>query len=190
MFDKELALIKNNEFREDIKTILNRLPLYFYEVPASSTGKYHPAFSLGEGGLVRHTKAAIKIAQDLLVLNLFSDITDEEKDLIFGSLIIHDGLKYGYDYDVKSYFKHPLYISNFVLELLNEGVFKSNKLKIIELAHIVSTHMGQWNTSKYSDVTLPLPSTHIDHFVHLCDYISSKKYIDMKFDDIDIQEVM
>lgn len=182
MFDKELELILNDDFRHDIETILLNLPIYFYEVPASSTGKYHPSFSLGEGGLVRHTKVAVRIARELLQLKQF-DFNDFEQDLIYGSLIIHDGLKYGMDYDVNSYFLHPQYISNFVIELLGQGKFKSERTTMIMLAHVVATHMGQWNTNKYSIDELPLPQTELDNFVHLCDYLSSRKFLDVKFDD-------
>ena len=50
----ELNYIKDENFRNNIEKILNSLPEYFWKVAASSTGKYHPEFSLGEGGLVRH----------------------------------------------------------------------------------------------------------------------------------------
>ena len=42
IFNKELGYIKNEKYRENAKIYLNLLPDYFYEVPASSTGKYHP----------------------------------------------------------------------------------------------------------------------------------------------------
>ena len=66
VFKKELSYIKNHKFLNDIKVIISLLPDYFFEVPASSTGKYHPSFSLGDGGLVRHTKVAVRIAVELL----------------------------------------------------------------------------------------------------------------------------
>ena len=46
--------------------LIDSLPDYFFEVAAASTGKYHPKYAQGEGGLVRHTKAAVKIAYELL----------------------------------------------------------------------------------------------------------------------------
>lgn len=46
--------------RKFVQTMLPAVPPYFYTVPASSTGKYHPRYTLGSGGLLRHTKAAIK----------------------------------------------------------------------------------------------------------------------------------
>ena len=66
IFKTELGYIKEDDIREKAIKVINMLPDYFFEVPASSTGKYHPSFSQGEGGLVRHTKAAVNIANELL----------------------------------------------------------------------------------------------------------------------------
>ena len=65
-FSKELNFIKNDRIRKSLETMLKKLPDYFYEVPASSTGKYHPSFALGNKGLLRHTKVAVRIAHELL----------------------------------------------------------------------------------------------------------------------------
>ena len=64
-FNKEYTYIKNKKYRDNLKIMVNLIPDYFFSVPASSTGKYHPSFSLGEGGLVRHTKFAVRIAYEL-----------------------------------------------------------------------------------------------------------------------------
>lgn len=69
VFNTEYNYIRNEKYRDNIKILVNLLPDYFFEVAASSTGKYHPSFSLGEGGLVRHTKVAVKIAHELLENN-------------------------------------------------------------------------------------------------------------------------
>ena len=66
VFNKELGYIKDERIRNSLKTMLNLLPEYFYQIPASSTGKYHPEFTLGDGGLVRHVRAAVRIAYELL----------------------------------------------------------------------------------------------------------------------------
>ena len=55
-FEIELGYINDEAIQEDCRTMIELLPDYFFEVPASSTGKYHPSYSLGEGGLLRHTK--------------------------------------------------------------------------------------------------------------------------------------
>ncbi len=53
---------------------------------------------------------------------------------------------------------------------------------------VISSHMGEWNTSSYSKVVLPLPKTKYQKFVHLCDLLSSKKFLDVKFNGNEIDE--
>ena len=79
VFNTEINYIKDKRLRDNLVIILNMLPDYFYEVPASSTGKYHPSFSLGEGGLVRHSKVATRIGYTLL-----------NNDSMFSSLVLHN----------------------------------------------------------------------------------------------------
>ena len=67
--EKEFMWIKNKNIRKFAIDMVSILPDYFFVVPASSTGKYHPEYSLGEGGLVRHTKSAVLIAKTLLDLD-------------------------------------------------------------------------------------------------------------------------
>ena len=54
-----LATIVNDDIRKFAEVLVDGLPDYIWHVGASSTGKYHPAYSLGEGGLMRHQIADI-----------------------------------------------------------------------------------------------------------------------------------
>ena len=42
----------------------------FWTMPASTSGKYHPAHSLGQGGLIRHTRAVVLFAVRVFLLGL------------------------------------------------------------------------------------------------------------------------
>ena len=65
VFEKELEKVGHLENRSATVAFLETVePEYFWYVPASSTGKYHPDFAQGEGGLIRHTKAAVCVAQE------------------------------------------------------------------------------------------------------------------------------
>ena len=90
VFNKELSYIKDERIKNSLIAMLNKLPNYFYEIPASSTGKYHPSFSLGNGGLVRHTKTAVRIAKELLDNPSLNNFTQNEKDLIIMAITLHD----------------------------------------------------------------------------------------------------
>ena len=51
------------------------------------------------------------------------------------------------------------------------------------ICKVIESHMGPWNKSEYSDIILPLPKTKFERFVHMCDYLASRKFLDIKFND-------
>ena len=182
IFDVEIGYIKDKEIKEATRKLIDMLPDYFFKVPASSTGKYHPKCSNVEGGLVHHTKLAVRIAQDLMNNGmLFNKFTPREHDLILLALIMHDGFKHGLTQEKYVRFDHPIISAEFVREhALEVGLTKEDGDLLYD---IISSHMGEFNTSNYSKVVLPLPKTAIQKFVHMCDDISSKKYCDAEFDE-------
>lgn len=185
MLTTQVNLIKDKDIKRDVEYMLTQIPEYFYTVPASSTGKYHPEFSLGEGGLVRHTKAAVRIAVELFELE---DFNDKTKDMIIAALILHDSLKHGYSYSEYTQFEHPIYAAQFLIKNFEEGKLNSNENIIHIIAELIACHMGKWNTNKYSMTELPLPSHKVEKFVHMCDYLASRKFLNIKFTDNEIDE--
>ena len=182
IFEKELSYIVNEELRGFVSQCLDGLPDYFRYIGASTSGKYHPAYTLGEGGLVRHTKAAVGIAKELIRAELpFADIIDDlDTDVIYSAIILHDGLKCGM-WEDKTAFDHPILISNFIKD-------KADELNFVEMGTIryicgcVESHMGKWNTNSDYDFELPTPKTGLQQMVHLCDYLASRKNIQYLFD--------
>lgn len=184
VFKNELKYIKNENYKKNAEILLDLVPDYFFEVPAASTGKYHPDFAQGEGGLVRHTKAAMKIAEELLVLDTYSkNYTNDEKDLMQIAILLHDSHKLGKTKEKYTKFDHPIIAAEFIEENKDKTTFTQKEIDFLK--ETISSHMGQWNTSNYSDVVLPKPVNKYQNFVHQCDYISSKKYINFKFDQND-----
>lgn len=181
-FETEINYIKDDDKKEDIKYLINLLPDYFFSIPASSTGKYHPKFASTKNGLVKHTKAAVRIAYDLF--ETVNNFTDEDKDLIIMALIMHDGLKKGMKEEQYTRFDHPLLVSKLILEHASELKMEINNVRRICL--MIESHMGKWNTSKYSKVELPIPRDEYQRFVHRCDYIASRNYLNIKFDKLEI----
>lgn len=185
VFKRELEYIKDNNIRESALYMINMLPDYFFEVPASSTGKYHPSFAASSNGLVKHTKVAVRIAYELLSNNVINKFTDREKDLIIMALILHDGLKSGVEYEKYTRFDHPLLICNYIKD--NKNNLKLTDEDVKEICNMISSHMGPWNTDYNGNEVLPVPKNAKERFVHMCDYLSSKKFLDVMFDNIDIK---
>ena len=183
---KEINYVKDSSRRGDLKTLIELLPEYFFEVPASSTGKYHPAFSLGDGGLVRHTKVAVRIAVELLNNNSVGmKFNEKGRDLIIMALILHDGVKSGMEKSKYTKADHPLLVSKLIME--NKDKLSIDIDDIRKMCSMIESHMGEWNTDPYTkEEILPIPRTAEQRFVHMCDYLASRKFLDVKFNENDI----
>lgn len=178
IFKTELGYIKNKEFRNEIKDCIeNVVPDYFFEVPASSTGKYHPSYALGEGGLVRHTQAAVRIAYGLFPL---TNYTDDQKDFIIAALILHDTFKHGKTHEKYARADHPFIAAVTYDEYFSKiGLSETGAL----LSSLIMSHMGQWNKDwKTKKEILPKPKSTWERYVHMCDYLASRKYLEFNFD--------
>jgi len=177
---QELDLIKTPEIREFAIEAVKILPNYFFTVPASSTGKYHPEYALGDGGLLRHTKAAVGIASMLLSTETFGGhYRPGQKDAIICALILHDGLKHGVPKQKYTIKNHPRAVTAHLEKNL------ADKTSLTEgqrdaIYGLMESHMGQWDASD-ADHPLPRPSTSGQRFVHLCDYLASRKQLEYKF---------
>lgn len=186
-FKKEINYIKNSRIKNSCKTMLNLLPDYFFQIPASSTGKYHPEFTLGDGGLVRHVKAAVRIAKDLLDNpSIGGKYTSDEKDLMIMTLILHDGLKSGLVHNRYTQFDHPTLIKNYIIE--NKDKLELTNDEVVFVGKAIESHMGPWNKDYNGNEVLPVPKTKYENFVHMCDYLASRKYLNIKFQDNEIIE--
>lgn len=185
IFKTELNYIKNNDIKESAKILLDLLPDYFYEIPASTTGKYHPNYALGNQGLVRHTKVVAAMAHTLSQNNSIGySFTNEEKDLMIVACLLHDGLKTGKTHSKYTLHEHPIIAAEFVIENYKNTKLTEEQAKFISSA--ISTHMGEWNTNPYSDVVLPVPSNKYQRFVHMADFLASRKFIEVPFKNNEI----
>ena len=96
------------------------------------------------------------------------------------SLLLHDTIKKGEVEEKYTRFDHPLLACEFLIKYSKE--LKLPKEDIDFICECISSHMGRFNTSEYSDVVLPLPKTPEQKFVHMCDFLASRKVIKIEFD--------
>lgn len=184
-FEKELNLIKNEKIREQCRKILEAVNEKFFVAAASSTGKYHPNYALGEGGLYRHTQAAVGIANSLLQLEQYN-FDDNMKDYIICALILHDTCKSGINWDSKyTRHGHPIDASALIKNVVMAGDGESDEGTEFanNVCPLVESHMGQWNRCKWDGMILPKPETDAEKFVHLCDYLASRKFLEYQFEN-------
>ena len=179
-----LETITDDEIRTFAYVLVNNLPDYIWHVGASSTGKYHPVYSLGEGGLMRHQIAVVRFLNFFFELEQYNTkFTRREMDLMRVAGLVHDGRKSGEqtDYEKSKFtkFDHPMQMANVIRSY--DGQYLSHD-DIEFMAHCVESHMGSWNTDRKSKMVLPKPIDEYQHFVHLADYLASRKDLTMAFE--------
>lgn len=178
LFTKVINTFESEELKEFALFCLPRIPSYFWEVPASSSGKYHPITDLGEGGLARHSLMVYRIALDLKE-TWNEDINAFWLDKIYFACLFHDCCKNGMENNGYTQHDHPLIAGRFLMDCLNSYNKTTPDLsdEIGIIGDLIACHMGKWTISKYSNVILPAPIFEEESCVHQCDYIASRKYV-------------
>lgn len=182
-----LTTIVNEDIRKFAEVLVDGLPQYIWEVGASSTGKYHPAYSLGVGGLMRHQIAVVRFLNYFFELEQYNtNFTSREMDLMRVAGLVHDGRKSGEqtDYNRSKFtkFDHPIQMAN-VIRSYNGKYLNPDEIEFI--ANCIESHMGQWNIDRKSGEVLEKPTNDYQRFVHLADYLASRKDLTMAFDNVE-----
>ena len=181
IFYDEINYLKNDNLKESLKKLIFLLPDYFFHEAASSTGKYHPSYALGDGGLLRHTKAAVRIGYELLQdPSIGNKYTSIEQDLMLIALLFHDGFKKGVKEEKYTRFDHPLIAAKVVLDHYNDVGLSLDDATFISEA--IKTHMGNFTVDYNGNEVLEKPHTKYQNFVHMSDYLASRKCILIPFD--------
>lgn len=176
LFEKELSLIKDESLRAVVYGYMydsEYVPDYFWTDGASASGKFHPKFSHGIGGLVRHTKAVVMFAEELLRMSSYAYMREEYKDYVIAACIIHDTVKYGWgkEIDKSEYADHADNAAKSFEEYCKNY---TNYTPHYLLLQAVRSHMGQWSTDRDDR-----PFTSVDRCVHMADYMASRAFIDI-----------
>lgn len=173
LFEREINLIVNEDLRMAVKSYMEEAtPDYFWTDGASSSGKYHPQFSQGIGGLVRHTKAVVMFAEELLRMSSYAYMDEEYKDYVIAACILHDTAKYGLEgFDKAEYKNHARNASHAFFDYCTQVM---DYMPHYLLLNAIKSHMGQWSTEKADR-----PFTSVDRCVHMADYMASRSFIDI-----------
>lgn len=179
----ELSYIEGDLYKEIFLRALQFTPEYFWAVPASTSGRYHPKTSLGEGGLVRHTKSAFRVAQELFGHPLYGEMfTPGERDEIRIAICLHDMCKQGTEDNGEGYVaEHPILVRE-ALCPWKDGNDSPEGMKEAwsNISDMIDTHMCVWATRKDGTRYADDPSTKGQLFVHMCDYLASRRGIEME----------
>jgi len=183
VFEKTLALIKNEEKREWVKKVLGIFPEHFWTRPTSTTGKYHPVCSNVRSGLLIHTKRVVWFAIRFMQAFKYREEglganNIEMSDNIIASCILHDGFKGGKGQsDYKTYEDHPILVEQHYKETFpNEEVTFWQQ----EIFNLIKYHMAFWGPDiakkPIEKYTIP------ELIVYMADYFASRKELVTKVD--------
>lgn len=175
LFEREIALIQSEDLRDFMRYYFEEIVGdWFWKSGASSSGRFHPVFAQGEGGLVKHTRAVVMFCAELLHLNSYAFMNDEYKDFALVACLLHDTCKYGEGNEIcKSAYPRHGEIAAMKVDLAWREFFLNDAAPELLLMAIRS-HMGQWTEDKDDR-----PFTQIDRLVHLADYLASRSFIDI-----------
>lgn len=177
LFIKEIDSINDKNLKKLATEIIAYADDYFFTIPASSTGKNHPKFSLGEGGLVRHTKCVVYMVKCLCES---FNIDEYKRDMLIVAALAHDIKKQGDDGVGHTVHEHPLLAARYVCE-----VYFASDITILNgvvsiIADLISSHMGKWGADpKFigDKTSLPMPESDCAKILQAADYIASRREI-------------
>lgn len=163
--------IKNAKIRElVVKMLEERAGEYFKTAPASSSGKYHPAYALGTGGLLRHTIAALYFIEAMTQTAAWKSekakdgcwgFDDADIDRMKAAIILHDLEK-------ENYKNHE--------GLAKDAVNAALGLETSKIGDLIHAHMGEWGSRA--------PQSLCEQLVHTADYLASRKFFSVDFENM------
>lgn len=171
---EDFANIQNIQLRDTvIKYFQDVVPEYFWTVPASLSGKYHSCFDAGKGGLVRHTRMCVMVADELIRLDRFSVVN---ADLLCAAMLMHDSFKNGSS-GSHYHADHPRLAADAWTAFAHD--VKLPKTIIDPIRYAIAWHSGQWSgPSTRENFDKPKEYSSIIECAHLADYIASRNIFD------------
>lgn len=159
----EIDEMDNGFYRSfTIDAFLNGCPEYFWELPTSSTGKYHPKDEGGKHGNWIHTKRVFSTYQDSADSLINAGVIDEnDKQAGMAAALIHDMFKYGYP---EQEGKHTIKYH----DVLGAAYIRQFSNLPDKVARLVNIHNGAWHVG-------PTPETQHEWLFHQCDMIAARR---------------
>lgn len=180
VFQPLLDRFETDEMRFYCTDMIKQIPDYIFDMPSSTSGKYHNATQCQPHGQIYHIIMFAEILNYLLELKCNQEKfkSARQRDAMRCVPIFHDALKCGLDGGSYTVHEHPMLAGAWVREAqIEHDVDKSAKEAI---ARMCERHSGEWTTSKRSKVILPEPENEMERMIHMCDILSSRNNIDMQ----------
>lgn len=183
VFAPQLEKFETEEMRLYCEDMIAAIPEYIFEMPSSTSGKFHNATQCEPHGQIYHIVMFAEIMNYRLALkgNREKFNSPELRDAMRCTPFLHDAIKNGWNGSPFTVHKHPLLAGQWVRETKVEHDISDDIKEII--ARMVERHSGEFTTSAKNKTVLPEPENEMELFVHECDYLSSRSNIDMPIPD-------
>ena len=180
-FEKEISYIRDESKKRDIGILIDLLPDYFFSIPMSSDDSDCPKYGLTKNGLVKYTKVAVRMAMDMF--DTVNNFSDNDRDLIIMAILMHDGMKNGEIDSGEVCIEHSLLVSELIMK--NVSKLEMDVDDVRKMCMMIESHMGKVENS---NVNLPVPVNEIQRYVYRCCYLASRKYLNVRFNKLEILE--
>lgn len=130
-----------------------------FDMPSSTSGKYHPVDELESGGLKKHT---IRVIEASVLLNSIE--RNINNDIIIIAAMFHDSFR-----KEQGRLHHAIMAYNYFLSMKSH--FPNLKPQIDDIARMILWHEGEWTPDYAMDLS-PKPS---DNIIHVADYLVSRR---------------
>ncbi len=190
-FDDCIELIESEKIKNFVKKALGKASEQFWKEPSSSSGKRHPPEDNVEGGIIVHSRKAIRVA---LALFKFFDIKGKlTQDKIIAALILHDIQKRGIPWGENTNLEHGMIAYCWLLKIaaveLNpekEDIIHIDS-DLFEICFLVKNHMAVWSqpllTPAFEKGEVMTDYSIWNLIVQLSDYLASQKWCPFVCDD-------
>lgn len=174
-----VSMIQSPVISGMVSEALSKAPQEFFSAPSSSSGKYHPADEVNNGGLALHSLRDELVGAMLIDFynqdkkhNTVGDqhITGDQRDLILGALVLHDIEKGGVPWNKYDPAHGPIG-ATFLEDAWKENPNQAYAQKMQEL---VNNHMAQWNRSPDEKRDPKVPQDIPNQIVSYADYLGSQ----------------
>jgi len=161
--NEAIKKIQNARIKRITTEAFNNVAPRFFHEAASTSGKYHPIFSLGDGGLVRHVLAAAHFCERFLVAA--PQLSQYEKDIalaaVLRSLIAsHMGC---WNKPTKRDITNRLRLDEIIAAFKKSGYFVRPDIKSLSVEEI------------QNELALPTPDTFLRQLVANSDYVAADR---------------
>ena len=180
VFKPYLDKFETDDVRLYCADMIEHIPDYIFEMPSSTSYKYHNATQCKPHGQIYHAIMFAEIMNYRLALkgNMEKFKSPTQRDAMRCVPFFHDAIKCGLDGSIYTVHEHPMLAGKWVRETKVEHDI-DDKIKEA-IARMCERHSGEWTSSKKSKVVLPEPENAMELFVHECDILSSRNHIDMQ----------